>query len=303
MRIVFYGTPEFAVASLESIISHGFNVVAVVSSPDKPAGRGMHLQQSAVKQCALKHGLPVLQPVNLKSPEFLEQLKQFNPDIQVIIAFRMLPEIVWNFPKLGTMNLHASLLPNYRGAAPINRAIMNGETETGVTTFFLKHAIDTGDIILQEKVEITSKEDAGTLHDKLMIIGAGLVVKTLEMIEKGDYTEYPQVVQPNHQIAPKIFTADCEINWNKRLNVVSNQIRGLSPYPGAFTKYQEKTLKIYKGSFELCEVEQSGLFELSADRRFRISGIDGWYYPEIVQPEGKRKMQIQDFVNGLKIDL
>lgn len=300
MRIVFYGTPEFAVASLESMISHGFNVVAVVSSSDKPAGRGMHLQQSAVKQCALSHGIPVLQPVNLKSPEFMEQLRQYNPDIQVIIAFRMLPESVWNFPKLGTMNLHASLLPNYRGAAPINRAIMNGETETGVTTFFLKHAIDTGDIILQEKVEITPDEDAGSLHDKLMHIGADLVVKTLRLIEKGEYKEHPQVVQPNHQSAPKIFTADCEINWNKRLKHVYDHVRGLSPYPGAFTKFQDKTLKIYKGNIELCEVKQPGVFEISNDRRFRISAIDGWYYPEIVQPEGKRKMPVQDFVNGLK---
>jgi len=300
MRIVFYGTPEFAVASLENMISHGFNVVAVVSSPDKPAGRGMHLQQSAVKQCALRHGLPVLQPVNLKSPDFLEQLKQFNPDIQVIIAFRMLPESVWNFPKLGTMNLHASLLPNYRGAAPINRAIMNGETETGVTTFFLKHAIDTGDIILQEKVEIKAEDDAGTLHDKLMHVGAELVVKTLRMIEQGNYKEHPQVVESDHQLAPKLFTADCEIDWNKRLKYISGQIRGLSPYPGAFTKHQGKILKIYKGSYETCDVEQAGISELSTDKRFRISAEDGWYYPEIVQPEGKRKMPVQDFVNGLK---
>lgn len=300
MRIVFYGTPEFAVASLESMISHGFNVVAVVTSPDKPAGRGMHLQQSAVKQSALKHGLPVLQPVNLKAPEFLNDLKAYAPDIQVIIAFRMLPESVWNFPRLGTMNLHASLLPNYRGAAPINRAIMNGETETGVTTFFLKHAIDTGDIILQEKVTINDEDDAGTLHDKLMKIGADLVVKTLTLIETGNYKEYPQRVNSNHLTAPKLFTADCEINWHKRLKYVSDQIRGLSPYPGAFTKYQDKILKIFKGHGESGEVEQPGKFEISTDKRFRISASDGWYYPEIVQPEGKRKMPVQDFLNGLK---
>ena len=300
MRIVFYGTPEFAVASLESMISHGLHVVAVVTSPDKPAGRGMHLQQSAVKQCALKHGLPVLQPVNLKAPEFLNELKVYNPDIQVIIAFRMLPESVWNFPRLGTMNLHASLLPNYRGAAPINRAIMNGETETGVTTFFLKHAIDTGDIILQEKVTISDEDDAGTLHDKLMTIGADLVIKTLRLIESGNYKEYPQQELSNHQTAPKLFTADCEINWNKRLKHVSDQIRGLSPYPGAFTKYQDKILKIYKGHGELLEVDQPGKFEISNEKRFRISAADGWYYPEIVQPEGKRKMPVQDFLNGLK---
>jgi methionyl-tRNA formyltransferase len=299
MRIIFYGTPEFAVASLEKIISAGFNVVAVVTSPDKPAGRGMHLQQSAVKQCALKHNLEVLQPVNLKAQEFLNDLERLQPDLQVIIAFRMLPEKVWNFPPMGSMNLHASLLPDYRGAAPINRAIMNGETKTGVTTFFLQHAIDTGDILLQQEVPILPDDDAGTLHDKLMVIGADLLVQTLHNVANNSIKPFPQIVSDSHHLAPKIFTADCEINWDQPVVNIHNQIRGLSPYPGAFTKYQTKILKIYKGHFELAQGLRSGEFVYD-EAGFRISCQDAWYYPEIVQPEGKRKMPIQDFTNGLR---
>lgn len=301
MKIIFYGTPQFAVASLEKIIENGFEVVAVVTAPDRPAGRGMQLHQSDVKVCALKHAIPVLQPVNLKASEFIAQLEALKPDLQVIIAFRMLPEIVWNFPPLGTMNLHASLLPNYRGAAPINRAIMNGETHTGVTTFFLKHAIDTGNILMQKEVEILEADDVGTLHDKLMTIGADLVVESLRKIEAGDIATTPQIVLPEHKHAPKIFTQDCEINWNMSLQHVHNQIRGLSPYPGAITKYQDKILKIYKGYYLLEENTLPGIFEVDATKNFRISGSNGWYYPTLVQPEGKRKMPVQDFVNGLKI--
>lgn len=301
MKIIFYGTPQFAVASLEKIIENGFDVVAVVTAPDKPAGRGMQLHQSDVKACALKHNIPILQPVNLKAPEFIAELESFKPDLQVIIAFRMLPEIVWNFPPLGTMNLHASLLPNYRGAAPINRAIMNGETHTGVTTFFLKHAIDTGNILMQKEVEILTDDDVGTLHDKLMNIGADLVVESLKKIELGDMATIPQMVLPEHKHAPKIFTQDCEIDWQNSVEQVYNQIRGLSPYPGAITKYQNKILKIYKGNYQLEENTTPGIFELDTNKHFRISGTNGWYYPALVQPEGKRKMPIQDFVNGLKV--
>lgn len=300
MRIVFYGTPQFAVASLEKILSNGFNVVAVVTAPDRPAGRGMQLHQSDVKVCALKHNIPVLQPVNLKAPEFMEQLKLLKPDLQVIIAFRMLPEMVWNFPPMGTMNLHASLLPDYRGAAPINRAIMNGETKTGVTTFFLKHAIDTGNILMQKEVEILQDDDAGTLHDKLMEIGADLVVQSLKRIKAGDIKTTPQVVLPGHHEAPKLFTKDCEIDWTKTVQQIYNQIRGLSPYPGAITHYQNKILKIYKGYYLPEENTEPGVFELDTNKQFRISAADGWYYPTLVQPEGKRKMPVQDFVNGLK---
>lgn len=300
MRIIFYGTPQFAVASLEKIIENGFEVVAVVTAPDRPAGRGMQLHQSDVKVCALKYTIPILQPTNLKAPQFIDQLESLKPDLQVIIAFRMLPEMVWNFPPLGTMNLHASLLPNYRGAAPINRAIMNGETQTGVTTFFLKHAIDTGNILMQKEVEILQDDDVGKLHDKLMNIGANLVVESLIKIEAGEMATKPQIVLPEHKHAPKIFTADCEIDWQNPVEQIHNQVRGLSPYPGAITKYQNKILKIYKGYYLLEELAIPATFELDTNKQFRISAIDGWYYPTLVQPEGKRKMPIQDFVNGLK---
>ncbi len=300
MRIVFYGTPQFAVASLQKIVENGFNVIAVVTAPDKPAGRGMQLHQSAVKQFALAQNIPVLQPANLKAPEFIDELRKLQPDLQVIIAFRMLPEEVWNLPPLGTFNLHASLLPDYRGAAPINRAIMNGETKTGVTTFFLKHAIDTGNILMQKEVDISETDDAGTLHDKLMQTGADLVIETLKKIKSGNLNTTPQAVLPSHHHAPKIFTKDCEINWNQTAIKIHNQIRGLSPYPGAFTSYQNKILKIYKGYYLPEENIQPGIFEIDINKQFRISANDGWYYPTIVQPEGKRKMDIQDFVNGLK---
>lgn len=301
MRIVFYGTPAFAVASLRKILENKYNVVAVVTSPDKPAGRGMKLSQSAVKQFAIENNLKVLQPANLKSDEFFDELKALKPDLQIVIAFRMMPEKVWNFPTLGTFNLHASLLPDYRGAAPINRAIMNGETNTGVTTFFLKHEIDTGNIFMQQKVKIAPDDDAGTLHDKLMNTGAELVLKTLDKITKGDISSTPQITDGNNPTAPKIFTQDCKIDWNKNLNEINNQIRGLSPYPGAFTTLQNKILKIFKGYFEIEKVEKTGIFEITSNKKLRISASNGWYYPTTVQPEGKRKMEIPEFVNGLKI--
>jgi len=300
MRIIFYGTPEFAVASLEKIIQNGFNVIAVVTAPDKPGGRGLLLQPSAVKQCAIKHNIPVLQPTNLKAPEFIDELRSLSPDLQVIIAFRMLPEVVWNLPPLGSLNLHASLLPDYRGAAPINRVIMNGETKTGLTTFFLKHAIDTGNILLQKEVDILPDDDAGILHDRLMNIGAELVVDTLEKIQKGNLETTPQIETPDLHHASKIFTKDSEINWNDPILKIHNQIRGLSPYPGAFTFYKGDILKIFKGYYEAESNIEAGIFEINVNKQFRISAKDGWYYPTLVQPAGKRKMPVQDFLNGLK---
>ncbi|MCB9251265.1 MAG: methionyl-tRNA formyltransferase [Flavobacteriales bacterium] len=300
MRIVFYGTPDFAVTSLERILEAGFNLVAVVTAPDKPSGRGMKLKSSPVKECAVKHGIPVLQPQNLKSDEFEEQLKSLDPDLQVIIAFRMLPEKVWNFPEKGTVNLHASLLPQYRGAAPINRAIINGETETGVTTFFLKHEIDTGDLLLQKKVTINPDDTAGTLHDKLMNVGADLMVETLRGIVSNTLEPVPQKDILNLKTAPKIFPKDCEINWYTEGLKIKNLIRGLSPYPGAYTHHQNKILKIYSCRFEKGTPLKAGDFEKTNSSTLRISCMDGYIYPEWVQPEGKRKMNVLDYLNGLK---
>src|ERR1700744_6287376 len=234
MRIIFMGTPQFAVASLDALIKAGCDIVAVGTAPDKPAGRGQKLNESAVKQYALENGLKILQPEKLKNPEFLEELKALKDDLQVVVAFRMLPEAVWNMPAKGTINLHASLLPQYRGAAPINWALINGEKESGVTTFFLKHEIDTGDILFTENVTLTGRETAGELHDRLMYKGAGLLVKTVKAIESGRYSELPQSeiiegVELKH--APKIFKEDGQIHWNNSVHSIYNLIRGLSPIP------------------------------------------------------------------------
>ncbi|NUM31437.1 MAG: methionyl-tRNA formyltransferase [Bacteroidetes bacterium] len=301
MRIVFYGTPQFAVASLRKILENNYNIVAVVTSPDKPAGRGMKLNYSAVKQYAIEKNLKILQPENLKSEAFYNELISLKPDLQIVIAFRMLPEKIWKFPPLGTFNLHASLLPDYRGAAPINRAIMNGERVTGVTTFFLKHEIDTGNIILQESIVIEPSDNAGTLHDKLMETGAELVLKTLEKIKNGVAIEIPQIHNQTYHLAPKIFSADCKIDWKRNLNEINNQIRGLSPYPGAFTSINNKLLKIFNGYYVKEKVEKTGIFEITNEKKLRISCSDGWYYPQTVQYEGKRKMEIGEFINGFKI--
>src|SRR6478735_1933422 len=246
LRIVFMGTPEFAVPSLEILVESKFNVVAVITAPDKPQGRGQKLTASPVKESAIKHNIPVLQPTNLKSPEFLEELKSYNANLQIVVAFRMLPEAVWSMPAIGTFNLHASLLPQYRGAAPINWAIINGEKETGVTTFFLKHEIDTGSIIFQEKEPIHDSDDVGLLYDRLMIRGAQLVLKTVRSIETGNY---PSVPQPEHveiKHAPKIFKETCQINWNQSSTKIINFVRGLSPYPAAWAVLNEKTYKVFK---------------------------------------------------------
>ena len=238
LRIVFLGTPDFAVESLEAILANGYNVVGVVTMPDKPAGRGHKMYQSPVKLCAMSHGIEVLQPVRLKDPEFVDRLRALEADLFIVIAFRMLPEVVWTMPRLGAFNLHASLLPRYRGAAPINRAVMNGDTETGVTTFFLKHEIDTGDIISQERVEILPTDNVGDVHDRLMHLGAKLTVKTIDDIIAGTLRPIPQdqlIGDTEPTPAPKIFKEDCEICWNSPAETIHNHVRGLSPYPAAWS--------------------------------------------------------------------
>ncbi len=253
LRIVFFGTPDFAVASLNGLAAAGANIVAVVTAPDKPAGRGMQLHPSAVKQYAVSKGLPVLQPEKMKAPEFLEELKVLQADLQIVVAFRMMPEVVWNMPPMGTVNVHGSLLPQYRGAAPINRAIMNGETVTGVTTFKLKHQIDTGDILLQQKVPVLPEDNAGTMHDKLMMAGAELLVKTVKGLAEGTLNEIPQdhldVQTIKH--APKIFKEDTIIDWNKQVAGLQNFVRGLSPYPAAHTTLAGKSLKVFTTDYKL----------------------------------------------------
>jgi methionyl-tRNA formyltransferase len=256
-RIVFMGTPDFAVASLDALVKAGYHIVGVVTAPDKPAGRGMKMSESAVKKYAVQHQLPVLQPEKLKNPEFLENLKMLKADLQVVVAFRMLPEVVWNMPAMGTINVHGSLLPQYRGAAPINWAVINGERETGVTTFKLQHEIDTGNILLQDRMPIGEDETAGEVHDRMMMLGAQLLVRTIEGLEKGLLTETPQtqLLQANDSSAiikhaPKIFTETCLVDFSKTTAEVHNQIRGLSPFPGAITHLGGKMLKIYRSKKE-----------------------------------------------------
>lgn len=302
LRVVFFGTPQFAVESLEKLIQAGINVVGVVTAPDKPGGRGMRLQYSAVKQCALKHQIPIFQPTNLKSDQFIEQLKELKANLQVVIAFRMLPEAVWNMPQLGTINLHASLLPHYRGAAPINWAIINGETETGVSTFLLKHEIDTGDIIFQEKTPITPGMNAGELHDVLMQIGADLILKTVLAIHSGNYPKIEQG-STSLKLAPKIFTTDCIIDWNKPGLSVQQLISGLSPYPGAITYIGGTLVKIYKSRFEPDQHhKKNGIPETETGKTsyVRFTVPDGWIYAEELQVEGKRKMPVDDLLRGWK---
>ena len=302
MRIVFLGTPDFAVTSLHALLENKMNVVAVVTAPDKPGGRGMKLQQSAVKKYAIEHDLPVLQPEKLKDPEFLEELKSYHADVQVVVAFRMLPELVWDMPRLGTINVHASLLPDYRGAAPINWAIIRGEKETGVTTFKLQHEIDTGDILLQSKVPITENETAGTLHDKLMQEGAQLIVKTLQQLEAGTLKEFPQAESKEHKHAPKLFTETCRIDWDQPVDDVYNLIRGLSPYPAAFTMIHDKKMKLF-----VCEkIEQTHAHtpgSILSDNKtyFHIACKDGFIDIKELQAEGKTRMKTEDYLRGNKI--
>lgn len=306
MRIVFMGTPDFAVASLEALIKSKYQVVGVVTAPDRPAGRGQKIKESAVKQCAQMFDIPVLQPERLKSPEFLKQLKELEADLQVVVAFRMLPEVVWNMPKKGTINVHASLLPQYRGAAPINHAILNGEKETGVTTFLLNHQIDTGNILLSKKIEISKTDDAGTLHDKLMHLGAHLLIETVDLLSANNITPTPQeslIENENLKPAPKIFRNDCKIDWTKDSETIYNHIRGLSPYPGAFTELDNKTLKIFKSKKgDETLKHQPGQLVTDGKSFIKIATQDNYLYLLELQLQGKKKMNTEDFLRGNTIE-
>ena len=296
------GTPDFAVASLDALVQAKFDVVAVVTAPDKPAGRGQKINESAVKKYAVEKSIPVLQPEKLKNPEFLAALKSYQADLQVVVAFRMLPEVVWNMPPKGTINLHGSLLPQYRGAAPINHAIINGEKESGVTTFFLTHEIDTGDIILSDRTPIGDDETAGELHDKLMVIGANLLVKTVTAISNGDFTEQPQPQSDELKHAPKIFKEDCKIDWNNSSAMIHNLIRGLSPYPTAFTLLNDKTLKIFKAEPEEKEPGiAAGGFLTDGKTYLKFATKDGFIKLLDIQFEGKKRMLIEDFLRGMRL--
>lgn len=311
MRIVFMGTPEFAVASLDILVKNNFNIVGVITVPDKPAGRGQQLHQSAVKQYAVENNLPILQPEKLKDPEFINALKNLNADLQIVVAFRMLPEVVWNMPKYGTINLHGSLLPQYRGAAPINRAVMNGEKETGVSTFFLQHEIDTGKIIFQDNVSIGENETAGEVHDKLMHIGARLILKTVKAIELGNYpqTEQGALISAGTEIktAPKIFKEDCKIDWTKSVQSIHNFIRGLSPYPTAFTEFinpegNSISVKIFNSTTEECAHALSIPSIVSDSKNLKVAVKGGFLHIINLQMAGKKRMTTQELLRGTPIN-
>jgi len=298
MRIIFLGTPDFAVASLKAMVEAKHEVVAVVTMPDKPAGRGMKLQQSPVKQYAVSQNIPVLQPEKLRDPAFIEELRSYKADLQVVIAFRMLPEVVWHMPPLGTINLHASLLPDYRGAAPINWAIINGETVSGVSTFFLKHEIDTGDILLSAACEIGSNTTAGELHDTLMHLGAEVMLQSLQLIQEGKIQGTPQA-QGSHKLAPKIFKSHCQIDWNNTGQSIINLIRGMSPYPAAYTLLNHKQVKVFMAHFEPnTTTEEPGKFLSDQKSYVKVSCLDGFVHLLDVQMESKKRMDIESFLRG-----
>ena len=303
MKIIYMGTPDFAVEPLRRLVEAGKNIVAVVTMPDKPAGRGHKIQFSPVKEYALSVNIPLLQPVNLKDPEFVEELRSYQADLQIVVAFRMLPEIVWNMPPLGTFNLHASLLPQYRGAAPINWAVINGETETGITTFFLQHEIDTGNIIMQEKITIAPDDNAGIVHDRLMMLGADLVLKTVNQIESGNVASIPQ---PDGELkpAPKIFKDTCLINFNATAESVRNLVRGLAPYPTAWLELTDPTgnttnMKIYEVSKELCTPSHpAGTLVCDGKKVLKVAVQDGYIHLDQVQLAGKKRMPAADLMRG-----
>jgi methionyl-tRNA formyltransferase len=307
-RLVFMGTPEFAVASLAALLEAKFQVVAVVTAPDKPAGRGLELKPSAVKAFAAANQIPVLQPTKLKDPAFVAELASYQADLQVVVAFRMLPEIVWNMPRLGTINVHGSLLPRYRGAAPINWALINGDSETGVTTFQLQHEIDTGGVLLQERIPITPQMNAGLLHDIMKETGGQVLVKTLEGYLNGTLTPTPQEQLPDFDVAtlphaPKIFTETCQIDWTQPAQAIHNRVRGLSPFPGAFTRMNGKQLKIYATQVE----SQTGT---GVPGTCWVVGKDQWLVQTgagslrllHIQLEGKKRMDAADFLRGYAVD-
>lgn len=301
LRIIYMGTPDFAVPSLELLVENHFNVVAVITAPDKPKGRGQRLATSPVKDVAVKHDIPVLQPTNLKNPAFIQELKSYNANLQIVVAFRMLPEAVWDMPEIGTFNLHASLLPQYRGAAPINWAIINGEKETGVTTFFLKHKIDTGNIIFQEKEPIDDGDTVGELYIRLMNKGAQLVLKTVEAIAAGDYPQSPQDESQPIKEAPKIFRETCEINWKQPNHKVYNFIRGLSPYPAAWTTLNGKNLKLFKVKMLHGEQRQPGEYKTDNKTYLKFFTYDGAIDVHELQLEGKKRMEIGEFLRGNRL--
>lgn len=302
MKIIFMGTPDFAVASLKALKDSGFDIAGVITAPDKPAGRGRKISESAVKQYAAAQGMKILQPVKLKDQEFIRELRELKADLQVVVAFRMLPEIVWNMPPKGTINLHASLLPQYRGAAPINWAIINGEKESGVTTFFLKQEIDTGDILFSEKVRINDDDTAGDLHDKLMKTGAGLLVKTVRAIGSNEYREISQPDSSDLKTAPKIFKEDCRIDWDQPAEKIYNFIRGLSPYPTAYTFLQDRSLKIFHSETEITDPGTRPGNYLSDNKKYlKFACADGFIHLLDVQLEGKKRMGIEEFLRGITL--
>lgn len=309
LRIVFMGTPEFAVPSLRALVAGGYNVVGVVTTPDKPAGRGQKLHQSEVKLAAIELRLPVLQPEKLRDPEFVAQMQALAPDLGIVIAFRMLPEVIWAMPRLGTFNLHASLLPQYRGAAPINWAIINGDTETGVTTFLLNHEIDKGAIIGQIRVPISPEDNAGTLYEQLMQIGTGLVTQTVDRIAAGDITPIEQlhIDEVTLRPAPKIFKDDCRIDWTWQGRRIVDFIRGLSPYPAAWTvmcrqgEEEPSTAKIFSASFEAeAHAEHPGTIQSDGRTSIRVACSDGWITIGELQMAGKKRLTVRELLLGLR---
>lgn len=311
IRIAYFGTPEFAASQLEAILRAGYEVAVVVTMPDKPAGRGRKIQYSDVKRTALEHNLPLLQPEKLKDQAFLEQLASYQADLFIVVAFRMLPAVVWQMPELGTFNLHASLLPQYRGAAPINFAIINGETETGLTTFFLNEEIDKGAVIMREKVSIRPDETAGELHDELMLLGNKVIVDTIKKIENGDVCALSQEELAENQTlkpAPKISKEFCNVDWNQDCLTVYNHIRGLSPYPAAHTQLVSEDgeaidLKVYSSEIELCQHGLPvGSVVTDNKKHLKISLCDGFISLTNVQQSGKKAMPIEDFLRGTQLN-
>jgi methionyl-tRNA formyltransferase len=308
LRIVFMGTPDFAVASLDILVRKDYNIVGVITAPDRPAGRGQQLQQSAVKQYAVEKGLKILQPEKLKAPEFLDELRALKADLQIVVAFRMLPEAVWAMPPRGTFNLHGSLLPQYRGAAPINRAVMNGETETGVTTFFLQHEIDTGRILFSERCDIGPDENAGEIHDRLMQIGAELVLKTVQAIIDNNYTEKEQdtMIKGELKHAPKIFREDCEIRWSAPAKNVHDHIRGLSPYPAAFTTLvapdgKETIVKIFRSTIDQACTVAPGTISSDGKTFLKVAAEGSWLNILELQLAGKKRLSTIELLRGFQL--
>jgi methionyl-tRNA formyltransferase len=301
LRIIYLGTPDFAVPGLELLVKHGYHVVAVVTAPDKPSGRGLSVQHSDIKTAALALNIPVLQPEKLKDPEFIATLKSYKANLQIVVAFRMLPEMVWNMPSIGTFNLHGSLLPQYRGAAPINWAIINGEEETGLTTFFLQHEIDTGDILLQVKEPIHEEDTFEILYNRLKNIGASLILDTVKLIEQGDYKTMPQNTHQVLKAAPKIFKETCQIDWSKSEEEIYNFVRGLSPYPCAWTRLNKKNYKVISVKKTKSNSSSNPTGQVvQEDHRVYVSCKDGKIELIEIQAEGKKRMKTEDYLRGNK---